>query len=438
MMMTAMPKMITGLKRVLEIARAVESEGGRLLLVGGCVRDKLMGRVPKDFDAEVFGIEQTRLRALLKTFGRVSTVGESFTVYKLGHDLDVSIPRRERKTARGHKGFVIEGDHTMTPEEAARRRDFTVNAILEDPLTNEIIDPFDGQADLRNKILRAVAPETFVEDSLRVLRAAQFAARFGFEIEAETIELCRTIDLSDLPAERVWGEMEKLLLQAERPSRGFMWLDELRATPQILPEFNEARNLKSDKASIFITLDRARETISDLPHARQVAVMLAALCHAFSDEALTFATLERLKIHTLDGFDVRAQVLSLVREQGKPFEIYNSREADEALTNGALRRLAGRCELNLLWRIASARATDDEHIAACSWFIEYARALNIEHAAPKPLLQGRHLQEMGLPPSPLFGRIISAVYEMQLDERVTDLDEARAAAEDMIATNMYE
>ncbi len=455
-----MPKMM-GMKRVLEIARAVKGEGGRLLLVGGCVRDKLMGRVPKDFDAEVFGIEQTLLRALLKTFGRVSTVGESFTVYKLGHDLDVSIPRRERKQGRGHKGFIVEGDHTMTPEEAARRRDFTVNAILEDPLTGEIIDPFDGQADLRNKILRAVAPETFVEDSLRVLRAAQFAARFEFEIEDETIELCRTIDLSDLPAERVWGELEKLLLQAARPSRGLRWLDELHATPKVLPEFSSARNLTKGKASVLATLDRtASECLSDLPHARQVTVMLAALCYAFREESLTLMTLERLKIHTLDGFDVRGQVLSLVGEQAKPFEIYQAytgkrlpyssrlnmkpfesyqmHTQDEAATNGALRRLAGRCDLNLLWRIASVRVFDNEHIAACAWFIERARALNIEHGAPKPLLQGRHLQEMGLSPSPLFGRIIAAVYEMQLDERVTDLNEARAAAEDMVATNMYE
>lgn len=437
MMMTTMPKMM-GINRVIEIARAVESEGGRLLLVGGCVRDKLMGREPKDFDAEVFGIEQSRLRALLKTFGRVNAVGESFTVYKLGHDLDVSLPRRERKTARGHKGFVVEGDHTMTPEEAARRRDFTINAILEDPLTGEIVDAFDGRADIRNRILRAVAPETFVEDSLRVLRAAQFAARFDFEIEAQTIELCRTIDLSDLPAERVWGELEKLLLQAARPSRGLVWLDKIHATPQVLPELNDVQNLTTEKARIRITLDRARELIDDLPHARQVTVMLAALCHAFKDETLTLATLERLKIHTLDNFDVRGQVLSLVCEQAKPFEIYNARKADEALTNGVLRRLAGRCELNLLWRVASAQSFDDEHIAACLWLTERARSLNIEHQPPKSLLQGRHLQEMGLNPSPLFGRIIAAIYEMQLDERVTDLDEARAAAEDMIATNMYE
>jgi tRNA nucleotidyltransferase (CCA-adding enzyme) len=124
----------------------------------------------------------------------------------------------------------------MSVEEAARRRDFTVNAILRDPLTGEHLDPFGGRADLERKLLRAVAPDTFVEDSLRVLRAAQLAARFEFDIDPATVELCHSIDLTDLPAERVWGELEKLLLQAERPSVGFEWLAKLNATPQLFPE----------------------------------------------------------------------------------------------------------------------------------------------------------------------------------------------------------
>ncbi len=158
---------------------------------------------------------------MLEEFGRVDAVGEAFTVYKLGHDLDVSLPRRERKTGRGHRAFVIEGDPSMSVEEATRRRDFTINAILEDPLTGEIMDPFDGRDDLQNKILRAVSSDTFAEDSLRVLRAAQFAARFEFDIEPETVELCRSIDLTDLPRERIWGEMEKLLLARPSPFNRF-------------------------------------------------------------------------------------------------------------------------------------------------------------------------------------------------------------------------
>src|SRR5688572_11922031 len=207
------------MQKILDLARAVRDAGGRALLVGGCVRDMLMGAQPKDWDLEVYGIAPERLREILDQFGPVNVVGEAFTVYKLGPDLDVSLPRRERKAGRGHRAFVIEGDPSMTFEDAARRRDFTINAILQDPLIEEIIDPFHGQDDINNRVLRLVSPDTFAEDSLRVLRAAQLAARFEFEIDPETLEVCRTIDLTDLPAERVWGEMEKLLLLAPEPSK---------------------------------------------------------------------------------------------------------------------------------------------------------------------------------------------------------------------------
>src|SRR2546422_2934936 len=164
-------------ENVLALSRAVRDAGGRALLVGGCVRDLLMNTQPKDWDVEVYGVEPANLRSLLDQFGPVNVVGEAFTVYKLGSDLDVSLPRRERKSGRGHRAFVIEGDPAMTFADAARRRDFTVNAMLQDPLTGEITAPFGGQEDIRNKILRAVSVDTFGEDSLRVLRAAQLAAR---------------------------------------------------------------------------------------------------------------------------------------------------------------------------------------------------------------------------------------------------------------------
>src|SRR4051812_32017135 len=204
--------------QVLDIAQAVHDEGGRVLLVGGCVRDELMGWQPKDWDIEIYGVEPARVRELLDHFGSVNVVGEAFTVYKLGAHLDVSLPRREQKSGRGHRGFVVEGDPKMTIEDATRRRDFTVNAVLKDPLTNEIIDPFHGRVDLQSKLLRAVSPDTFGEDSLRVLRAAQFAARLEFDLDDATAALCREMDLSDLPAERIWGEIEKFLLRARQPS----------------------------------------------------------------------------------------------------------------------------------------------------------------------------------------------------------------------------
>lgn len=192
--------------KIIQLAELIKTNGGRAMLVGGCVRDELMNLEPKDFDIEVYGIESHKLKEILLAFGRVDTVGESFTVYKIGNDLDISLPRREKKIARGHKGFVVEGDANMSFEEAAKRRDFTINAIMKDVLTGEIVDCYDGQNDIKLKKIRHIADETFVEDSLRVLRAAQFAARFEFEIDEKTVELCKSIDLTDLPKERLWGE----------------------------------------------------------------------------------------------------------------------------------------------------------------------------------------------------------------------------------------
>src|SRR6185369_14903988 len=211
---------------LLRLCEAVRNAGGQAMLVGGTVRDRLLGIEPKDYDVEVYGLEPDRVREVLERIGRVNTVGEHFAVYKLvfyrlaqvrnddfnlaeaaaqeRFEIDVSLPRRESKSGRGHRGFVIEGDPSMTFAFAARRRDFTINAILYDPLTDKTEDPYGGRADLKNRLLRAVAADTFVEDSLRVLRAVQLAARFEMTIEPRTAELCRTIDLSDLPHERVW------------------------------------------------------------------------------------------------------------------------------------------------------------------------------------------------------------------------------------------
>ena len=458
-------------KKVLGLAQAVRDEGGRALLVGGCVRDELMGTQPKDWDLEVYGIEPARLRELLDRFGSVNVVGEAFTVYKLGADLDVSLPRRERKIGRGHRAFFIEGDPSMTVEEGTRRRDFTINAILQDPLTAEIIDPVSGRDDLDRKILRAVSSETFGEDSLRVLRAAQFAARFEFEVEPNTVELCRSIDLTDLPAERIWGEMEKLLLRARRPSLGLDWLQKLGALDQLFPEISTLIGVPQDpewhpEGDVFVhtllTVDQARELIGDLSNAKQATVMLAALCHDFGKPATTefidgrtrsrgheeagvapaLRFLDKLNIHTLDGYDVRAQVVALVRDHLKPGEYFKKRDE---VGDGAFRRLARKCELDLLYRVAKADSLGRNaawvarekwyDAKAQEWFIARARELEVESKPPAPILQGRHLLEMGLEPGPRIGEVTKAVYEMQLDGRVQNLDEGRAAAQEIIGSS---
>ena len=455
-------------QKIMDIAAAARAADGRALLVGGCVRDELMGRQPKDWDLEVYGVEPAHLRKFLDQFGSVNIVGEAFRVYKLGPHLDVSLPRRERKTGRGHRAFFIEGDPAMTVEEAASRRDFTINAILQNPLTGEIIDPFHGQEDVRNKILRAVSLDTFGEDSLRVLRAAQFAARFEFEIEPRTVELCRLIDLSDLPPERIWGEIEKLLFRAQRPSTGLRWLRDLGAIDQLFPEIRALFDVPQDpewhpEGDVFphtgLVIDRARELIDDLPYPKQVTVMLAALCHDFGKPATTQfvegrlrsreheeagvapteSFLDRLNLHTLDGYDVRAQVIALVRDHLKPGEFYKKRDE---VGDGAFRRLARKCELDLLYRVATADSLGRNaewvprekwyNAEAQEWFIARARELEVQSEAPAPLLLGRHLLEMGLQPGPRIGEITRAVYEMQLDGRVQTLEQARNAATEII------
>ena len=455
-------------EKVIALARVIHDAGGRALLVGGCVRDALMGNEPKDWDLEVYQLAPQRLREILDSFGSVNAVGEAFTVYKLGHDLDVSIPRRERKSGRGHRAFVIEGDPAMSVVDATRRRDFTINAILRDPLTTELIDPFGGQQDIAAGLLRAVAAETFVEDSLRVLRAAQFAARFEFQIEAETVALCRTMDLSDLPAERVWGELEKLLLRARRPSVGLNWLRELGAVEKVFPEIQSLIGVPQDpewhpEGDVFVhtllAVDRARELIDELPYARQVTVMLATLAHDFGkprtteflegrwrsrgheeagvEPALRF--LDRINVHTIDGYDVRKQVVALVREHLKPGEFYKKRDE---VGEGAFRRLARRCEPDLLYRVAKADSLGRNAdwvpreqwygAEAQEWFVQRAKELDVEKRPPEPLLLGRHLLELGVQPGPRMGEITRAIYEMQLDGRVRTLEEALDEAKKVI------
>jgi tRNA nucleotidyltransferase (CCA-adding enzyme) len=457
--------------KVLSLAKTVRNEGGRALLVGGCVRDELMGRQPKDWDVEIYGVEPARLRLLLDSFGTVNVVGEAFTVYKIGAHLDVSLPRRERKTGRGHRAFFIEGDPEMAIEEAAARRDFTINAILQDPLTGEIIDLFHGRDDLHSGVLRAVSPGTFSEDSLRVLRAAQFAARFEFRVEPDTVSLCRAIELSDLPGERIWGEMEKLLLRAQRPSIGFGWLHALGVLDQLFPEIKALIDVPQDpewhpEGDVFVhtrlVVDRARELIDDLSYEKQVTVMLAALAHDFGKPATTefidgrwrsrgheeagvgptLSFLDKLNIHTLDGYDVREQVVALVRDHLKPGEFFKKREE---VGDGAFRRLARKCELDLLYRVAKADSLGRNadwvprekwyDAEAQEWFIERARELEVVTHAPAPILLGRHLLEMGLEPGPRVGEITRAVYEMQLDGRVMMLEEAKEVAKEMMSTD---
>jgi tRNA nucleotidyltransferase (CCA-adding enzyme) len=450
----------TDLARAREIALAVRSAGGRALIVGGWVRDRLLGLTSKDIDVEVYGIPAGELRTLLERFGRVETIGESFTVYKLG-TIDVSLPRRESKVGPGHRGFLVEGDPAMPVEEAARRRDFTINAISFDPLTGDYLDPCGGRADLDARRLRLVATATFGDDSLRVLRAMQFVARFELAVTPETMEVCRTIPLDDLPSERIWGEVEKLLLLPARPSLGFEFAREAGVVSSLLPEMAALIGCGQEPdwhpegdvwVHTLMVVDQARARIDDLPRWAKIAVMLGAVCHDFGKPATTAffdgrvrsynheeagveparALLDRLNVHAIDGVDVRAQVVGLTAHHLKPGAWHKARTE---VGDGAFRRLAQKVDLELLARLAAAdcmgrAATFD--CSAMSWFVERARALGVEHEAPKPLLLGRHLLALGLTPGPEVGRILRQVYERQLDGAITTIDEGIALAREIL------
>jgi tRNA nucleotidyltransferase (CCA-adding enzyme) len=332
-------------------------------------------------------------------------------------------------------------------------------------LTGEVIDPFNGREDIGKRILRHVSSETFAEDSLRVLRAAQFAARLEFDIAPETVELCKWIDVTDLPKERVWGELEKLLLKSKRPSIGLKWLYDLGVIDQIFPEMKSLVGVPQEPewhpegdvdVHTLMVADEARKLIDDLPYERQVTVMLGAIAHDFGkppttefvdgrtrsrghDEAgvePTLSFLDRLGIFTLNGFDVRDQIVQLVRYHLKPGEYY---KAKNPVGDGAFRRLARKVEPDLLYRVAKADSLGRNPdwlpkekwfgSEAQEWFIEKVRELQIEKKAPDPILLGRHLIELGLEPSPQFKQILDAIYEMQLDGKITSIEEARAAAE---------
>ena len=197
-----------------QIAELVKQKGGRAFYVGGYVRDKLLGIENKDIDIEVHGIEPDVLLDILKKVGKPLKFGKSFGIYSLrDYHLDIALPRKEKAIGKGHRDFKITVDPYIGYKKAAKRRDFTINAIMEDVLTGEIIDYFNGTQDLKKKVIRHIDDKTFVEDPLRVLRACQFASRFKFKIAKETIALCKNIDTTTLSKERVEEELKKALLK---------------------------------------------------------------------------------------------------------------------------------------------------------------------------------------------------------------------------------
>ncbi len=395
------------------VARACRAAGGRAWLVGGCVRDGLLGLPVKDHDIEVHGIGADALEALLGRLGRVDAVGRSFGVFKLklsGSVLDVSLPRRDSNAGPGHRGIEVQGDPHMGLVEAARRRDLTINAIMLDPLTGELEDPFGGRADLDRRLLRAVDRHTFLDDPLRAVRVVQFAGRFALSLDPELVGLCRAAPLAELPAERIQAELDKLLLRAERPSLGLQAGRETRVLDRILPEVAGV-----DPAALDACVDRAasgRQEAGRRP--RPLALMYAALLAFLSPDAATLC-LDRLGIHTRERYPLRRRVLGAVGTW---------RGVAAGAGDAALRALAEDEEVALVcltaWAATGrARARDA---------LDRARFLGVDHQPLPVLVRGRDLQRLGLSPGPAMGRVLAEVRRAQIAGRVEDRDAALALA----------
>lgn len=449
------------------MVEALRAAGGRPYIVGGAVRDALLGLPVREYDLEVFGLPADELRTVLAGLGRLNVVGEAFTVFKLSGvpglepPVDVSLPRRDSKVGPGHRGIAVVGDPGLSVEEASRRRDFTINALLYDPIAGELVDPHGGREDLAARRLRAVDPRTFGEDPLRALRALQLAARFELTVEGGTARLCASMPLGELPAERVFGEIEKLLLQARRPAHGLRLASLWGLLPKLAPELVPLASTPQDPewhpegdvwTHTLLALDQATPLVADLDRPRALTVMLATLCHDLGKPsttrfergrirslgheeaglAPTESLLDRWNVHTLLGYDVRAQVLALVGNHLKPGQLYDDREH---VSDGAIRRLAGKCEPLLLYKVSRADClgrTGDFPPVAMEWFLERVRQLDVARKPPEPLLRGRDVVAMGVPPGPEVGRIVRAVYERQLDGEVATPEEAREEARRMV------
>ncbi|HWA85095.1 MAG TPA: HD domain-containing protein [Opitutus sp.] len=439
------------LRAMLEAVRQI----GRPRLVGGGVRDALLGLEAKDFDVEVAGADFESLQRALAPFGATDVVGRSFGVIKVrsratGAEYDFSLPRRESKTGAGHRGFAVAPDPNLSDADAAARRDFTINAIACDPFTGEIIDPHGGRRDLEARVLRHTSA-AFVEDPLRVLRAFQFAARFDLTLAPETAALCRNIadTFAELPVERVWHEWEKWAQKSATPSRGLAVLEEtgwlkhfpevaaLRGTPQD-PEWHPEGDVFTHTQLCLDALAANDEWRSSEP-ARRRLLMFAVLAHDFGKPSTTQWAEKRGAMHWVSpGHEPAGGPLAkdFLRRIGAPLELddpvcqlvvhhlVHHHGPDDDYTDAQVRRLARKLapatidDLALVM-ISDARGRPPVDPAETLVLIERLRAkahaLAIERAAPRPVILGRHLLALGHRPGPAFKPVIDAAFEAQLD-----------------------
>ena len=439
-----------------EIVSKVHRIGGRGLLVGGCLRDMLLGHGATDIDIEVFGLTKDALQRVLCQSFDIDWVGHAFGVFKIRrHPIDVSLPRREVKSGAGHKGFDVEIAPNLSVREAAGRRDFTINAIAYDFLKDQWIDPFDGRRDLRYRVLRHTGRQ-FSDDPLRVLRGMQFLARFELSADPETVRICRRMSPEGLTHERIFEEWRKLLLSGKRPSIGLTFLRSTGWT-QYFPELESLIDCPQDPkwhpegdvwTHTLHCLDAfAREKLND--SWEDLVVGFAVLCHDFGKPSTTTRIDGRIRSprHDVEGEQLAARfldrmtahrdfidsVLPLVLAHLRPLDLFKSKAGDAAVRR--LARSVGR--IDRLVRVARAdmqgRPPKSGHsFPAGDWLLERAKALEVEDSVPAPLVMGRHLIELGEIPGPQFKGLLDRCYEAQMDGRIETADEGVVFARELL------
>lgn len=349
----------------LAFVQAIAQIGGKALFVGGSVRDQIMGRLPKDVDIEVYGVTADQVEEVARGFGRVDEVGKNFGILKItkdGSEIDVSLPRTDSKIGVGHRGFAVQVDPHMNVKEAVKRRDFSWNALVQDPLTGEIFDSHHGVEDARNRVLRVTDKERFRDDPLRILRGAQFVARFGLTVEPQTEQLIREMipELKELAKERIFEEWKKLLLKSKRPSLGLQTLMHWGVIQELYPEIVDAMRVREEKdeesawVNTLMRTDMAKQIAERerLDEKSEVCLLFASFCRDFHfDNFDKRASKRHGQSHIpmeqfLDKLGVPNHlydiVIRLVEHQNEPAQLYQNflLNPSSPKNDGDIRRLA--------------------------------------------------------------------------------------------------
>jgi putative nucleotidyltransferase with HDIG domain len=431
---------IVGLSQ--QIVRAI-LEKGKIYEVGGAVRDRYISPIlpDKDKDYLITGIPMEELCSLLSGFGKVDLVGKSFGVIKFlpfkrydgEHVFDVALPRKEYSTGPGHKDFRVEYDHTLKVEDDLSRRDFTINAMAEDLATGQLVDPLNGRKDIKRRLIRMANPNSFRDDPLRMLRGIQFAARFEFELEKETLESLRENAelIATISPERIQEELNKLLVKAKYPSAGFRLMQQVGLLEKILPELASAVGVTQPGGyHAYDVFEHSILTADSAP--RDLVIRLAALLHDISKPETKVPTESGATFygHEKKGARVAKRALQRLRYSNQIIEqvtlLIDKHMFTTGVTDKGVRRLIRKMGEESVFSLLDLRRADviaqgkggttgdvDE--------LEERIRLELERQPPfglKDLEVGGNdiMKAFDIPPSPLVGQVLNRLLELVLDE----------------------